>query len=153
MERLKIDLGERSYDILLGSGLLGKLGGFLSKILKPSRIVLITHPSLFQLYGDKVLSGFKDQKADTISSLSYWVVTGGKEPGKIISENSQKLADYINIAEQSLIRLINTFDDENIPYYSTPNIKNIPRFNDYEHLARMSEWADTSDEKNNVGNG
>jgi len=61
MQRLKIDLGERSYEILLGSGLLDKLGEFLSKILKPSRIVLITHPSLFQLYGDKVLSGFKDQ--------------------------------------------------------------------------------------------
>jgi len=61
MQRLKINLGDRSYDILLGSGLLDNLGRFLSKILKPSRIVLITHPSLFQLYGDKVLSGFKNQ--------------------------------------------------------------------------------------------
>ena len=61
MQRLNIDLGERSYDILFGSGLLGNLGECLSQIFKPSRIVLITHPSLFQTYGDKVLSGFKGQ--------------------------------------------------------------------------------------------
>ena len=61
MQRLNINLGKRSYDILLGSGLLGKLGECLSRIVKPSRIVLITHPSLFKIYGDKVLSGFKDQ--------------------------------------------------------------------------------------------
>ncbi|MBT6716558.1 MAG: 3-dehydroquinate synthase [Nitrospina sp.] len=61
MQSLNIDLGERSYDILLGSGLLGSVGKFLSQVLQPSRIVLITHPSLFKLYGEKVLSGFKDQ--------------------------------------------------------------------------------------------
>ena len=61
MQRLNIDLGERSYNILLGAGLLDKVGESLCRVLQPSRIVLITHPSLFQLYGDKVLSGFKDQ--------------------------------------------------------------------------------------------
>ena len=61
MQRLNINLGKRSYDILLGSGLLGKLGECLSQIVQPSRIVLITHPCLFKIYGDKVLSGFKDQ--------------------------------------------------------------------------------------------
>ena len=61
MQRLNINLGKRSYDILLGSGLLDKLGERLSQIVEPSRIVLITHPSLFKIYGDKVLSGFKDQ--------------------------------------------------------------------------------------------
>ena len=61
MQRLNINLGKRSYDILLGSGLLDKFGECLSQIVKPSRIVLITHPSLFKIYGDKVLSGFKDQ--------------------------------------------------------------------------------------------
>jgi len=61
MQRLNIDLGERSYDILLGSGLLDRIGELLSQVLQPSRIVLVTHPSLFQLYGDKVLAGFKKQ--------------------------------------------------------------------------------------------
>ena len=61
MQRLNIDLGERSYDIILGSEVLTKLGEYLSKVLQPSRIVLVTHPLLFQLYGDKILPGFKDQ--------------------------------------------------------------------------------------------
>ncbi len=61
MQRLNIDLGERGYDILLGSGLLDRIGELVSQVLQPSRIVLVTHPSLFQLYGDKVLAGFKKQ--------------------------------------------------------------------------------------------
>jgi 3-dehydroquinate synthase len=61
MQRLNIDLDERSYDILLGSGLLDRVGELLSEVLQPSRIILVTHPSLFQLYGDKVLAGFKKQ--------------------------------------------------------------------------------------------
>ena len=36
-------------------------GEYLSKVLQPSRIVLVTHPFLFQLYGDKILPGLKDQ--------------------------------------------------------------------------------------------
>jgi len=65
MQRLNIDLGERSYEILLGSGLLDGVGELLSQVLQPSRIVLVTHPSLLQLYGDKVLAGFKKQGWDT----------------------------------------------------------------------------------------
>jgi 3-dehydroquinate synthase len=61
MQRLNIDLGERSYDIFLGPGLLERIGELLSQILQPSRIVLVTHPSLFQLYGEKVVAGFKNQ--------------------------------------------------------------------------------------------
>ena len=61
MQRLNIDLGERSYDILLGSGLLDRMGELLSQVLQPSRIILVTHPSLFRLYGDKVLAGLKKQ--------------------------------------------------------------------------------------------
>mgnify|MGYP001203209361 FL=1 len=61
MQRLNIDLGERSYDIILGSKVLAKVGEYLSKVLQPSRIVLVTHPFLFQLYGEKILPGLKDQ--------------------------------------------------------------------------------------------
>jgi len=61
MQRINIDLGERSYDILLGSGLFDRVGEILSQVLQPSRIILVTHPSLFRLYGDKVLAGLKKQ--------------------------------------------------------------------------------------------
>jgi len=61
MQPLNIDLGERSYDIFIGPNLLAKAGEFFSQVLQPSRIVLITHPFLFQLYGEKIFSGFKNQ--------------------------------------------------------------------------------------------
>ena len=57
MQRLNIDLGERSYEIILGSDVLTKVGESLSKVLQPSRVVLVTHPVLFQLYRDKILPG------------------------------------------------------------------------------------------------
>lgn len=90
--------------------------------------------------------GFGTSDAGDVSALSYWMATGGRDKGKVVTENSQKLADYIYIAEQSLSALITVFDDEDTPYYSLPNMKNAPRFNDYEHLARVSEWADRDDE-------
>ena len=61
MQPLNINLGERSYDIIIGANLLSKVGKTLSQVLQPSRIVLITHPFLFQLYGDKISSGFNNQ--------------------------------------------------------------------------------------------
>lgn len=61
MQRLSIDLGERSYDILIGSGLRKRAGEFLKAVLKPSRIVIITHPSINDLYGEEVAENFVAQ--------------------------------------------------------------------------------------------
>ncbi|MFQ5450917.1 MAG: 3-dehydroquinate synthase [Nitrospinaceae bacterium] len=52
MKRLNIDLGERSYEILIGRNLLERTREFVSEILKPSRVVIVTHPSLHRLYGE-----------------------------------------------------------------------------------------------------
>jgi ATP-dependent helicase/nuclease subunit B len=97
--------------------------------------------------------GFEWSEPSDLSALSYWIVTGGKEKGKIITESSKNLVDHVACAEQSLIRLIDVFDDEETPYYSLPNMKNTPRFNDYEHLARASEWADSEDGGDSVAGG
>ena len=58
MQRLSIDLGERSYDILIGSGLRKQAGEFLEAVLKPSRVVIVTHPSINSLYGEEVAESF-----------------------------------------------------------------------------------------------
>ena len=58
MQRLSIDLCERSYDILIGSGLRKQAGVFLKAVLKPSRIVIVTHPSINSLYGEEVAESF-----------------------------------------------------------------------------------------------
>lgn len=58
MQRLSIDLGERSYEILIGSGLRKRAGEFLKSIFNPSRVVIITHPSINGLYGEEVTESF-----------------------------------------------------------------------------------------------
>ncbi len=58
MQRLGIDLGERSYDILIGTGLRKRAGEFLKPVFKPSRVVVITHPSINGLYGEEVAESF-----------------------------------------------------------------------------------------------
>ena len=57
MKRLNIDLEERSYDILIGRIILSKVGELISKRFKPSKTTIITHPSIRNLFGDKIESG------------------------------------------------------------------------------------------------
>ena len=54
MKKLNIDLEERSYDILIGRNILSKVGKFISERFKPSKITIITHPSIRNLFGDKM---------------------------------------------------------------------------------------------------
>ncbi len=58
MQRLSIDLGERGYDILIGSGLRKRVGEFINTVIKPSRVVVITQPSINDLYGKEVAESF-----------------------------------------------------------------------------------------------
>ena len=57
MKRLNINLADRSYEILINRNLLSKIGKLVSEIFSPSRVVVITHPSVRQLFGDKIESG------------------------------------------------------------------------------------------------
>ena len=59
MKRLTIDLADRSYDILIGRNLLSRVGALVSEILSPSRVVVLTHPSIQSLYGDTLSASFK----------------------------------------------------------------------------------------------
>jgi 3-dehydroquinate synthase len=61
MQRLAIDLGERSYEILIGLGLRKQVGEFLKAVFRPSRVVIITHPSINSTYGEEVIANCLDQ--------------------------------------------------------------------------------------------
>ena len=65
MQRLSIDLGERSYDILIGRGLRKRVGEFLKAVFDPSQVVVITHPSINILYLPPLIFVFN---GSTISS-------------------------------------------------------------------------------------
>jgi ATP-dependent helicase/nuclease subunit B len=78
-------------------------------------------------------------------SLQYWKLTGGKTPGEVKGLQTNIDSALIG-AESGLLALIGAFADENTPYYSIPRPENAPRFNDYKHLARISEWAVLGDD-------
>ncbi len=65
MKRLNIDLADRSYEILIGRGLLQRTGEWVMAIAKPSQIVIVTHPSVNRLYGEKLASGFSQANLPT----------------------------------------------------------------------------------------
>ncbi len=47
---LHVDLGERSYNILIGEGLIGKAGTLLAPILKRPRVIVITDENVAKLH-------------------------------------------------------------------------------------------------------
>jgi len=55
MKKLRIDLADRSYDILIGRNLLPHVGGHLSHLTSARRALVVTNPVVNKLYG-KVLS-------------------------------------------------------------------------------------------------
>ena len=65
MKRLRIDLGERSYEILVGRNLIAEIGRHLSSILQPSRVVVVTNPSINRFYGARLASGLSDSGSPT----------------------------------------------------------------------------------------
>jgi 3-dehydroquinate synthase len=52
MKTLRIDLADRSYDILIGRNLLPRLGDHLTHLKRTRRAVVVTNPEINKLYGD-----------------------------------------------------------------------------------------------------
>ncbi len=51
MKKVRVNLGERSYDILIGTGIISKLTGLLKKLKLGKVAVVVTNPTINQLYG------------------------------------------------------------------------------------------------------
>lgn len=52
MPTLTVDLGPRSYDILIGSNLLGQAGEMIKSITPGRKILLVSNPTVYGLYGE-----------------------------------------------------------------------------------------------------
>ncbi|MCL4171177.1 UNVERIFIED_CONTAM: hypothetical protein GTU68_047009, partial [Idotea baltica] len=59
MKKVEISLGENSYDVLIGSGLLGELSQLLSKTLSDRKIALISDRNISAQYGTALLKELK----------------------------------------------------------------------------------------------
>ena len=54
MEKIRVELGERSYEIIIGSSILDKLGENLKAINLSPRVAIVSNPTVFSLYGERV---------------------------------------------------------------------------------------------------
>ncbi len=84
--------------------------------------------------------GFKDLGPGVVARLEHWKLGGGDPAGKIIPVKADP-AGLIAAARQGLENLVAAFADPNTAYEARPRPEQAPRFSDYEHLARVKEWA------------
>jgi ATP-dependent helicase/nuclease subunit B len=89
--------------------------------------------------------GFVDVPARAPGLLGYWVLSGGEKMGERI-EVRDGIEDAMAAAREGLHSLITAFDDPTTPYYSLPDPDRPLRYNDYEQLARVQEWAALGEE-------
>lgn len=59
MRQVAVDLGERSYKVLIGAGLLKQSGQLLTGVLKADRILVVSNPIVYPLYGDQVVNSLR----------------------------------------------------------------------------------------------
>ena len=69
MPTLTVDLGQRSYDIIIGSGLLGQVGGILKKLALGSKILLVSNPTVYELYGEECAASLKNSGFEMVLSM------------------------------------------------------------------------------------
>lgn len=60
MEKLHINLEEKSYDILIEKGILDKIGEHISKIYKNKKIVVVTDTNVDKLYGTRIIENLEN---------------------------------------------------------------------------------------------
>lgn len=68
MQQLEVSLGERSYHIDIGCGLLTQIGDSI-KPLTRSRVLLVSNPTVYELYGEQVRQSMLDSGLDVHVAL------------------------------------------------------------------------------------
>ncbi|WP_275784686.1 3-dehydroquinate synthase [Pararhizobium gei] len=64
---VRVDLGERSYDILIGPGLIATAAAEIAGRLKGRRMAVITDENVAPLYLDALMTGLKAKEIETVS--------------------------------------------------------------------------------------
>ncbi|MEO0607834.1 MAG: 3-dehydroquinate synthase [Pseudomonadota bacterium] len=70
---VRVELGDRSYDILIGNGLMAQVGALLSPILKQPRVFILSDETVWGLHGPALVSGLN---AGSIAALERVLPAG-----------------------------------------------------------------------------
>jgi ATP-dependent helicase/nuclease subunit B len=84
---------------------------------------------------------FAGVDAAPVGELSFWRLSGGREPGSIKSVKGYP-EQHARAALAGLVGLVAAFDEEATPYAAQPRPGRVGRFGDYDHLARVKEWGE-----------
>ena len=84
--------------------------------------------------------GFARLPAQEVLNLAYISASGGEPPGQECPLEGD-VAGLAGEALAGLLRLVETFDDENTPYRALRRTRFNYRFDDYAQLARVAEWS------------
>lgn len=69
MQKVRVELGERSYNIVIDSGILGDIGRSLEKFEFSRKIALISNPTVYRLYGDTVRNALVGSGFDPVEII------------------------------------------------------------------------------------
>jgi ATP-dependent helicase/nuclease subunit B len=84
--------------------------------------------------------GFKGVSGQSIGELAHWRLSGSsRNGGEDIPVNLDPMQLAVE-ARAGLIALITLFGHDDAPYVATPDPQFGPKYDDYAHLARSSEW-------------
>jgi len=67
MEKTRVELGDRSYDIAIGSGTLGQVGAEVAALGSGPRVALVTNPTVHALYGAAVEGSLRAAGLDVVT--------------------------------------------------------------------------------------
>lgn len=60
MQKIRLELGERSYNIVIDSAILNEVGKTLKRFEFSKKIAVVSNPTVYGLYGDRVSKSIKD---------------------------------------------------------------------------------------------
>ncbi|MGE5416842.1 MAG: 3-dehydroquinate synthase [Acidobacteriota bacterium] len=88
MDRVTVALGDRSYSIVIGHGILTNAGNLIKNVVgQTSKVLLVSNPTIFAHYGKRALTSLRDAGLDVV----YAEVPDGEEYKSL--EQAQRLYD------------------------------------------------------------
>lgn len=67
METIKVELGDRSYTISIGSAILNGIGDQLKSLHLSPKIAVVSNPTVFSLYGEQVANSIREAGFDLLT--------------------------------------------------------------------------------------
>jgi 3-dehydroquinate synthase len=67
MEKIKVELGERSYDILIGRNILTDIGDYIQSFGLSPKVAIVSNPTVYSLYGGVVADSLKKAGFDVLT--------------------------------------------------------------------------------------